>query len=117
MSMETDLAALLAGICPRAYPDIAQANAQRPYIVWQQLGGPSLRYGDNTAMDKRWPLVQVAVWSESRLQSLLLIRLVEDALCASAAFTAQPQGEPISQHEPETGLYGNTQRFDIFAPR
>lgn len=117
MSMESDLYALLAGICPRTYPDVAPANSERPYLVWQQIGGESLRYADNTAMDKRFPVVQIAAWSESRLQSLSLIRQVEDALCASTAFTAQPQGEPISQHEPETGLYGNTQRFAIFAPR
>lgn len=115
--MESTLHALLSGICARTYPDVAPANSLRPYVVWQQIGGESLRYTDNTPMDKRLPLVQVSVWSETRLESLGLIRQIEDALCASVDFTAAPQGEPISQYEPDTSLYGNTQRFDILAPR
>lgn len=116
MSMETELRSAIESICARCYPDVAPAKTPLPYTVWQQIGGQTMRYEDNTPMDKRWPLVQVAVWSATRLEAIDLIRQIEEALCA-AAFTADPQGEPVSVHEPDTGRYGSIQRFTIWASR
>lgn len=116
MSIETDLVALLKAINPRTYPDVAPEGTTTPYVTWQQLGGQSMRYLDGTA-DSRYPLMQVSVWARSRLESAGLIRQIEDAICASGAFQALPQGEPMSMHEPDTGLYGSIQRFDVFGPR
>ena len=116
MSIESDLVALLQAISPRTYPDVAPEGTATPYVTWQQIGGESLRYLDGTA-DSRYPLMQVNAWSRSRLESAGLIRQIEDAICASDAFQAAPQGEPISTHERETGLYGSIQRFDVFGPR
>ena len=117
MSMETDLVTLLKTICIRTHPDIAPANTATPYITWQGIGGESLRNLDNTASDKRNTLMQVNVWSKTRLEALTLIRQIEDAICASAAFVGKPQGEPMSTYEPDTLLYGCMQRFDIWAAR
>lgn len=116
MSIEADLFALLNAINPRTYPDIAPAGTATPYVTYQQIGGESIRYADNTA-DSRFPTIQVNVWSRSRLESATIIRQIEDALCAASAFQASPQGEPMSVHEPDTGLYGSIQRFDVFGPR
>lgn len=115
--METDLSALLKTMCDRVYADVAPLGTAKPYVTWQQIGGPSMRYADNTAMDKRWPLVQVNVWGANRLEALALIRSIEDALCASTAFDVEPQGEPLSTYEPDTKLHGSIQRFSIWAPR
>lgn len=117
MSMESDLDALLVGICSQTFPDVAPQGTPVPYLTWQQLGGESMRYADNTPMDKRYPLVQVSVWSATRQEALDLIRQVEDALCASAAFMAEPQGEPVSIYEEDTQRYGSIQRFSIWAAR
>ena len=117
MSMETDLVTLLKTICIRTHPDIAPANTATPYITWQGIGGESLRNLDNSAADKRNTLMQVNVWSKTRLEALTLIRQIEDAICASAAFVGKPQGEPMSTYEPDTLLYGCMQRFDIWAAR
>lgn len=118
MSMESDLFALLQGICPRTYPDVAPAGTALPYIVWQGIGGEPLRYGDGTAPDKRNTLLQVAVWSASRGEALALIHHVEDVLCAAPAFAAiAPQGEAMSTYEPDTQRYGSIQRFDLWAAR
>lgn len=116
MSIESDLVALLKAINPRTYPDVAPEGTTTPYVTWQQIGGESLRYVDNTA-DSRYPLMQINAWSRSRLESATIIRQIEDALCAASAFQASPQGEPISRHEPDTGLYGSIQRFDVFGQR
>lgn len=117
MSMESDLSALLKGICARTYPDVAPANAVAPWITWQGIGGQATRFLDNSAADKRHTLMQISVWSKTRAEALALIRQAEDALCASATFYAGPQGEPKSTYEPDTKLYGCLQRFEIWATR
>lgn len=115
MSIETDLDQLLKAINPRTWPDVAPDNTA-PYLTWQQIGGESFRYGDNTA-DIRWPLIQINAWAKTRLEAQALILQVEDAMCAAAAFQATPQGESISRHEPDTKLYGSIQRFEVFGAR
>lgn len=117
MSLESDLSTLLKAICVRTFPDIAPANTGAPWITWQGLGGEALRYGDSTAPDKRNTLMQISVWSKTRLEALSLIRQAEEALCAHSAWVCAPAGEALSTYEPDTQLYGCIQRFDIWAAR
>jgi len=117
MSLETDLIPLLQAICPRTYPDLAPSGAATPYLTYQHIGGESMRYADNTAMDKRFPLIQINAWAKNRLEALTMIRQVEESLCASSAFQTEPQGESVSTHELDTQLYGSIQRFEVFGDR
>lgn len=117
MSMETDLVALLKTVCARTYPDVAPAGTEPTYCVWQALGGESARFLDNTAADKRNTLMQISVWSKTRLDAITKIRAIEDLLCAATEFTARPQGEAASTYEADTQLYGSMQRFEIWATR
>ncbi len=117
MSMEIDLSTILRAVCPRTYPDVAPAETVTPYITWQGIGGETLYYVDNTPADKRNPFLQISVWSKTRLEALQVIRQVEAALTSAAAFTATPEGEPMSTYENDTKLYGSIQRFDIWASR
>lgn len=117
MSMESDLYVLLAAICPRVYPDIAPAGVAIPYITWQSLGGEPLRFGDGAQPDKRHTLMQVSVWSATRIESINLIHQVENAICNSDLWQANPQGEALSTYEPDTELRGSIQRFEIWATR
>jgi hypothetical protein len=115
--MEAALQALLLTACPRVFPDVAPNNTAAPWVTWQALGGESLGYLDNTAADKRHVLLQINVWSVGRLDSLSLIRQIEDLMRASTAFIATPTGESVSMYEGDTKLYGCLQRFSIYAPR
>lgn len=117
MTMESDLHALLATVCPRVFPDFAETGTPRPYITFQRIGGPATRYLDNTAADKRRSRVQVNVWANRRDESLLLINQVEEALCAASAFTATPEGEPISDFDADFRVYGSIQDFLITSTR
>lgn len=117
MSMESDLFTLLKAVCPRVFPDIAPAGTALPYVTWQGIGGKALRFVDNTPADKRNSLMQINVWSATRLEANALIRQIEDALCASAVLTAVPEGEPLATYEEDTALYGNIQRFSIYSSR
>ena len=117
MSMESDLVALLKTLCPRVFPDVAPEATTKPYITWQGLGGETARFVDNTAADKRNTLMQINVWSTTRAEALTMIRSIEDAMCASAAFLAKPGGEALSTYEPDTQLYGCIQSYSIWAAR
>lgn len=117
MTMEADLYALLHAVCERVYPDIAPQGTALPYVTWQGLGGEDVTFADGSATDKRFPLIQVDAWSATRLEALTLIRSIEAAMRASAAFVAVPQGEPISTTEPGTQLRGCIQRFEMVATR
>ena len=117
MSMESSLVTLLKTVCARVFPDVAPAGTVAPYATWQGIGGESIRFIDNTDGGKRDTLVQVSIWSQSRIEALTLIRRSEDLLCASSAFQCRPEGESVSTYEPDTELYGCIQRFSILAAR
>ena len=117
MTMEDDLSALLKTKCQRVFPDVAPSGTTLPYVTWQGIGGESPSFLDNTAGDKRNTLMQVNVWSSTRLQALQLIRDIEDAMRASGAFVCRPMGEPLSTYEPDVPVYGTLQRFSIWAAR
>ena len=117
MSMESDLSTLLKTICPRVYPDLAPVGTVTPYVTWQAIGGTAIRFGDGSAPDKRNTLMQINVWSKTRLEALTMIRQIEDAVCAYAGWQAEPQGEAISLYEPDTQLYGSIQTLDIWSNR
>jgi hypothetical protein len=118
MSMESDLYTLLKDfVSNRVYPDIAPLAVVHPYITWQGVGGRSLRFMDNTAADKRNTRVQINAWATTRAAANALARQVEDAMCATALFTASPLGEPVSDYDTETKTYGAMQDFSIFSAR
>ncbi len=117
MTMEADLNTLLKTKCPRVFPDVATSGTTLPYVTWQGIGGESLSFLDNTAGDKRNTLMQINVWSSTRLQALQLIREIEDAMRASGAFVCRPIGEPLSTYEPDVPVYGCLQRFEIWSSR
>lgn len=117
LDLETALAAALQAQCPRTSPMVAPVDTALPYITWQHIGGVPVRYADNAAGNRRMVMVQVNVWAATVAAALLLIRQVEDALCASAVFTARPLSEPIGQHEADFARYGFIQDFEIVGDR
>jgi hypothetical protein len=118
--MEVALVALLKTRCPRVLIDgSAPVATPKPYVLWQLLGGPSLRYTEGTAMSKRMQMVQVTVWDVNALNALTLLRTLEDDLCATGVFVAECMGEPTPLIEPDLQPieYGFTQDFRILADR
>lgn len=115
--METALTALLRAICPRAYPDFAPPLTAPPFVTYQHIGGTPLRYIDTSATDLRNTLVQINVWSSTRAASLAMVRQIEEAICTSAAWSAEAATEPTGQFEDGVALYGCQQDFEIWADR
>lgn len=117
MSLETTLHALFVVRCARTFQTVARGLPARPYVVWQLVGGRSLRTLENTAMDKRNVLVQLDVWADKASDAFTLIRQYEEDLCASATLTVDPLGEAQGTYDEQTKYEGALQRFSIYAAR
>lgn len=117
MSLETDLAATLRAICPRVFPDEAPTSTERPYVIFQQIGGAALGFLDSAIPSKRNALVQVDVWAATRAEANALALQIEAAMLAAQKFTGRPQGALRTMSEADLQLRGARQDFDIWADR
>ena len=117
MTVETELSAALAVLCPRVFPVSADFGTQAPYVVWQHVGGQSLRFLDNTAGDKRNSFIQITAWAATSKAAFGLARAIEEALCESAVMQVAPQGEPVDAYDDGNHLRGALQTFSIWATR
>lgn len=117
MSIEAQLTTALKAICPRTFPLVAPTSTERPYVTYQLIGGRALGYLDNSAADKRHSLVQVDVFADTLLSAKQTIRAIEDALRASAVFTATPEAEPRDDYDHDMLRFRSSQDFSIYSTR
>lgn len=129
MTLEEQIFALLGPLVGgRVFPDVAPLDTVKPYVTYQLIGGPSTRWLDGTAADKRRSVVQVNTWGARRLEVNNLARQIEDVMCAPRAVTdttffAQPEGEARPDHEDveladaPQGLFGAIQDFNVISKR
>ncbi|MGC3984834.1 MAG: DUF3168 domain-containing protein [Pseudorhodoferax sp.] len=117
MSLETDLIAALQSECPRTFPKRVPHGTALPYVVWEHTGGPSLRFLDNTAPDKRQVYIQVTAWAQTAKAAMDLLRAIEERVCSSTAFQASAQGEPVPAFDDGDELDGYLQAFSILGDR
>lgn len=117
MTLEEQLTALLRTVCPRVYCDFAPTDTARPYLTFQQIGGESPTFIDNTVPSKENAEVQVNVWSDSRLEAKATIKQIETALIEATAVQARPVSASRSDFDADMKRYGATQDFSIWADR
>jgi hypothetical protein len=112
MSFESDLYAVLNAVAPNGvFPDFAPVETPRPYVTWQQIGGPMLNPLGGEASGLRSVEMQINTWADTRLQAMTLIRAIESAMRAAAAFNAVPLSEPVNDFDAEIPVYGSLQSF------
>lgn len=117
MSIDTELPALLKVLCVRTFTDFAPVTTTRPYVTFQLIGGEAWRYVEGTAPDKRNSSVQINVWASGRLEANTLARQIEDAMCATAVFTAKPDAEIVNDFDADIPVYGCRQDFTVVSTR
>ncbi len=116
--MEQTLYALLSPLVGgRVFPDTAPITTARPYITYQQIGGNVLQPLANEVTDKRNAMVQINVWSNTRLQAVQISQQAEEALVTATTFIARPLAALASRHEPDINAYGAEQDFSIWSDR
>lgn len=114
MTLEEKLTAHLREVCPRVFRGTAPIGTEQPYVTYQRLGGQSVNFVDNAVPSMRNALVQVNVWGGDPDD---LIQQVELKLRSATDMQARPQGESRDADEPDMGLVGASQDFDIWADR
>lgn len=119
MSVESELVSVLRQACPRVFSDGAPVPPERPYVIWQGIGGPATRYADNQPADKRRVRVTVTSWAESREVANTLAQDIEARLAEASAIAASPDAEAAAIYEPDNTppLYGAQQDFLIVGAR
>jgi hypothetical protein len=113
MTLDETLFATLTGLVGgRVYPDIAPEEAVRPYIVYQQIGGPAINFLDiATIPSKKRARYQITIWSDTRAAVAALAISVEDAVRVVTALQPVVEGAPVSLYDEPTRLRGSMQDF------
>lgn len=120
MTFEADLFAVLKGASAtllnangtaRVFPDFAPVDTPRPYVTYQQVGGPKLDQLDNGDPGVRFPEMQINVWANTRAQAKVVALAIEAAMRAAPSFTARALGEPVGGFDADVPVYGFRQDF------
>ena len=115
MTVEASIyTALKTLVANRVYPDVAPFGAVRPFITYQQVGGTSVNFIDQTAPSKSNARFQVNVWADTRSAAALLSHQVEQALRGTTALQTTVLGQPVATYEVDTTLYGTRQDFSFW---
>ena len=116
MSLNADIFAALGPIVGnRVYPSVAPAGAGLPRIVYTRVGGEPVNYAEGTLTDREGARLQITVWAKTALDAEATLKAVDAAV--QAAFGSHRLGGPISSDEPENGLYGLHQDYEIWFAR
>lgn len=115
MSFEADLTAAVGALCGgRCYPDFAPLGVARPYVVYTQVGGPSVQFLEGGPAPAHMARVQINVWHDTRLAANALMRQIDDLLRA-APWQGTPQGELMARADEASQLRGAQQDFMLRA--
>jgi hypothetical protein len=117
MSLESDLFAVISAVCPRAYPDYAPFDTQRPFVIWSQIGGSVINPMANEVPDKRNAFVQINVWHDTRYGAVEVSQQIEAALIQATQFQARPMSAIVNASDEDLGIRGAMQDFSIWASR
>ena len=97
----------------RCYPCEAPEGVDRPFIVYQGVGGQSANYMGNTVAGQKNARIQVAVWADTEQSAIDVMQQVEETL-SSAPILATSIGAAVDDHETDTRRYGQRLDFSIW---
>jgi hypothetical protein len=119
MTVEELLFTLLSPLVAntQVFPDLAPDGTPPPYITYQQVGGQSVGFLENTIPSKKNGRFQINVWGDDRLTAAALGLLVETTLITATDFQATALGDRTAEYERDTKLYGTRQDFSIWSDR
>lgn len=97
----------------RVFPDVAPMDTEKPFCIYQQVGGTVVNYLEAVPADKKNARMQITVWADTRGEAMNLIRAVEDIL-VQKPFCATPVLGAQSTWDDDTGMRGAMQDFLIW---
>lgn len=113
MTFEQSIYALITPLCARVFPDIAPTSTVKPYVTYQQIGGPVLNPLDGADPGREGITFQVNVWSSTRKEAKALIKQIEAAL-RPAPFNARPEAAAFNDYDHDMEVYGSQQEFSVW---
>lgn len=114
MTIESTIyTALKTLVSNRVYPDVATFGAATPFITYQQVGGTSVNFIDQTTPSKSNARFQINVWASTRSAAAALALQAEQAL-RGAALQTTVLSQPVATYEVDTQLYGTRQDFSFW---
>lgn len=119
MTIESNVHAAIATVCPRVFPILAPLKTTRPYVTVQNIGGTPNYYIDRQQADKRTLRLLVKTWADSKAGAVAVARQVEAAMMAASTFVARVESELLDDVETDIDpwLYSELQEFVVIAPR
>lgn len=119
MTIESDVHAAIATVCPRVHTVLAPPRTARPYVTVQNIGGLVNYYVDNVAADKRTVRIYVKSWASSKADALAIGLQIEAAMVAATVFVASVESELLDDVETdvEPWLFSVLQEFLVTGPR
>ncbi|MGO4379699.1 DUF3168 domain-containing protein [Pseudoduganella sp. RAF19] len=117
MALEAKLTAILKGICPRTFPNFADAGTARPYVTYQQIGGDVIVLLGRAVPNVENAEIQINVWSNTCAEAKATIQQIESALILASEFTAKPRAAPASDFDSNIPIYCSRQDFTIWCDK
>lgn len=114
--MEKALVETLSSIFgERVFPDVAEIDTPTPFCVWRQIGGDPVNYLGPESPDRKNALIEIVVCTHNRMETMKLIRKVENALCSAPLYAEVMDGAKAIYDE-ETKIRAATQEFSVWDP-
>ena len=113
MTFEQSVFAIIFPICPRVYPDVSPTSTTKPYVTYQQFGGPVINPLDGADPGREGIAFRVNVWSSTRKEAKALIKQIEAAL-RLAPFNARPESAAFNDYDHDMQVYGSEQEFSVW---
>ena len=92
--------------------DVAEFNTQRPYVIYQSVGGAAYNYLEAQPVGLRNARVQIEVYADTRLEVTSVAEAVEDAVITE--LKASVLSAAISTYNEDLRRYGTQQDFGVW---
>lgn len=111
--MDEVLHAAIAAVVPNCYGTVAPANAPKPYVIWQRIGGDPPEYLDNEDPQVDEALVQVEIFAAEILEPKQLMKTLTTALRLHADLTIRPSGGLRDDFDHDMQLFSASRDFSV----
>lgn len=112
--MDEVLHAAIAAVIPNCYGTVAPANAAKPYVIWQRIGGDPPEYLDNEDPQVDQALVQVEIYADEILEPKQLMHVLASALRQHPELTVRPNGGMRDDFDHDMQLFSAARDFTVF---
>lgn len=111
--MDEVLHAAIAAVIPNCYGTVAPANAPKPYVIWQRIGGDPAEYLDNEDSQVDQALVQVEIFAAEILEPKGLMKALTTALRQHLDLTVRPNGGLRDDFDHDMQLFSAARDFTV----